>query len=124
MPICVSLEPPWVPDPNGAIYGKSFESCIPEGDYELLPTKWKGELSTWVMVSELLGVYHHKEDVPEDGGRWECKIHPANWVREIQGCNAPGTSFVGEGVSSSRKAFKKLMSELRGRTRVHLLITS
>ena len=84
-----TVERPWVPrdDCRG---GVPFESCIPEGEYEVRRfTRRNGDLS-WVLVNDSLGVYERKEDRPRATDRYSCLIHPGNTVEDVVGCIAPG----------------------------------
>lgn len=89
-----TLELPW----RG---NRRNESCVPIGVYSLKWTYSPGfRRRTWELT-----------DVP---GRDGIRIHPANYIRELRGCIAPGMAFVdidGDGVmdvSSSRLALNML----------------
>lgn len=100
-----TVEQPW----NG---NKTGESCIPEGVYDLCqrisPVVKRSSGGDFTSGWEVL-------DVPE---RSLIMIHPANWPYELQGCIAPGLDYMilsgKQGVSSSRKAFARLMVALAG----------
>ena len=120
---CHIIERPWIDD--GTPGGKSFESCVPSGIYELLPYTRNNGDEVYALVNEELGVYYHYDDVPGDSeeekrqnGRWAVLIHVGNWVRDVVGCLAParGQGFdskTGEPmVNSSGRAVKEIMSRL------------
>lgn len=79
-------------------------SCIPPG-------KYPGELRT----SEKYGLHVHIKEVPD---RSYILIHPANFVRQLRGCIAPGKSHTdidGDGyrdVISSRDTVSKIVAAL------------
>lgn len=124
----VTIEQPWVPNPNGAGGGLPFNSCVPEGMYELRPWIRPSGAEAYILFSPQLGVYLLPEDHPEGKGRDLCLFHSGNWVDDVVGCIAPGLfrafmsapgSVVAPAVSSSRTAMKKFLKAL-GRKR-HLL---
>lgn len=106
-----TIERPWIPATSPG--GKAYESCIPDGLYDLFPfTRDNGD-DVWVLVNHDLGVYEHESEVPEEGGRFACLIHSANWSNEVFGCIAPGThQLIDEKrrpmVSNSKVAMRKL----------------
>ncbi|WP_144394824.1 DUF5675 family protein [Pleionea sediminis] len=70
----------------------SFQSCVPEGVYELKPYEYKGELETFALENKALNVQvqaTHNRFV-----RWGCCFHGANWPHQLQGCIAPATEFM------------------------------
>lgn len=70
---CVTLELPWKEN-------KRRVSCIPIGTYRIELERSKAfDRELWEL-----------KDVP---GRSEVKIHPANYVHQLQGCIAPGMRF-------------------------------
>ena len=97
--ICYSLERPW-------LNNKPFESCVPEGEYELKYHRYKGRLDTFALIGETVSHF------PSDKQRNLILIHPANQVHELQGCIATGTTKLsGEGrIVKSLDAHKKLMN--------------
>ena len=83
---CYTLERPWV-DNERTI------SCIPEGCYEIglkLYGKWH---ERWKDKDWYRGVIMLHGTEP----RSEILIHTANYVRQLNGCIAPGLSFGKEG---------------------------
>lgn len=69
----VCLELPWKDNERAM-------SCVQAGEYDLV-LEWspKFQMDLWEL-----------KDVP---GRTECKIHTANFVRQLNGCIAPGQRF-------------------------------
>lgn len=121
-----TIEQPWVPNPNGAEGGLPFNSCVPEGMYELRPWTRPSGADVYILFSPKLGVYLLPEDHPEGEGRDLCLFHAGNWVTDIVGCIAPGIARVfmrnpeiSPAVSSSKTAMKQLMKALDGKR--HLL---
>ena len=95
---CFTIERPWLRWTYPG--GQPFESCIPEGTYDLLPYIRRNGDKALAMVNPDLGVYFRKVDRPTDNqgnrlGRFKCLIHGrANYVTDVQGCAATGESRV------------------------------
>jgi hypothetical protein len=90
-----TIEQPWTPNPNGAPGGKPFESCIPDGMYQLTPfVRPKSGAEVYIITNPHRGVYHFPDQHSFGSGRNLCLIHAANWARQIQGCVAPGLTRV------------------------------
>lgn len=94
-----TIERPWIPDPDTStgLAGKENESCVPDGEYVLRPhysDKYPEDTGCWAyaLVNHALGVYYSDTDIPKGQryGRSKVLIHPANYVRQLQGCIAPG----------------------------------
>lgn len=110
-----TLEPPWR-------FNAPYESCVPNGDYELVRFSGPRWPNTWEL-----------KDVP---GRSAILIHPANYVVHprtgrhlLMGCIAPGESWqIAAGaqprVWSSRAAFDRLRDALASADRHELRIQS
>lgn len=78
--ILFTIEQPW----NNNTPGKS---CVPDGEYDLLPHSSDDHPDVWALVNHALGVAHFPTaGVP----RAACLIHQANWARQLRGCIAPG----------------------------------
>ena len=105
-----TIERPWVRGPHPG--GQSFESCIPDGEYELRPHNRPDGAKVVALINPDLGVWYMKEDRPDVWGRFLILIHAGNFVRDIVGCIAPGLSRTIHNnevmVTSSRAAMKKL----------------
>lgn len=73
------LELPWRDN-------KPFVSCIPSGEYVLIP--WESEKygSCYAFVGGEVSLYEG------NGNRFACLIHAANYARQLQGCLALGRS--------------------------------
>ena len=131
--VLATIEQPWTPNPNGALGGKPFESCIPDGMYRLSPwTRPNGD-DVYMIFNPELGVYRFPEDHAAGHGRDLCLFHRANWAHQIQGCVGPGlkrypmahpdTGVREQAVASSGIAMDRIRSAL-GDTQHVLLITS
>jgi hypothetical protein len=105
-----TIERPWIKGPFPG--GKSFESCVPDGRYQLLPHTRPDGTETVALVNDELGVWYQKDDRPEDWGRYLVLIHSGNFVEHVVGCIAPGvTRAIYENkimVGNSRVAMKQL----------------
>jgi hypothetical protein len=64
-------------------------SCVPAGDYDLIPYTSPVHGRTWRLDNPALNVYGHGF-VPE-GGRFDVEIHSANFADQLLGCIAIGT---------------------------------
>lgn len=114
--ILATIERPWIPyDTPG---GKPFESCVPDGVYDLIPHARPDGKQVVALVNPSLGVYYQKEDRPNGVGRYLILIHIGNWVTDIVGCIAPGLSFGassrGRMVKSSANAMRRIMDYIDG----------
>jgi hypothetical protein len=105
-----TIERPWVRGPYKG--GASFESCVPDGVYQLVPHTRPDGTATVALVNEDLGVWYQKDDRPEDWGRYLVLIHSGNYVDDVVGCIAPGLSRTIYNnrimVGSSRAAMRQL----------------
>jgi hypothetical protein len=95
--VLATIERPWIPDPDTdtELAGKENESCVPDGEYTLRPhysEKYPADSWAYALVNPGLGVYYSDADIPagQKYGRSKILIHPANYVRQLQGCIAPG----------------------------------
>ncbi len=86
-----------------------FESCIPDGEYELRPWKRPSGDEVYILKNPALNVNHYDK---ADGSRFLILIHAANFAEDVNGCIAPGHSrniIVGRrAVTSSRVTMKRL----------------
>lgn len=113
-----TIERPWIPDPV-CKSGRKYESCVSEGTYRLERHDSEKFGDVWALVNHDLDVYHYPYDVPP-GREWAVRtailIHAGNWVRDVIGCIAPGTSRVrlkGEWmVQNSRNALRMLTAAM------------
>lgn len=91
-------------------------SCVPEGTYQIvLENSPRFQMDLWEL-----------KEVPN---RSECKIHPVNFARDLNGCIAPGDDLVDmdkDGyydVTNSRNTlqqFHKAMGDLK-ESRIHIV---
>jgi hypothetical protein len=106
-----TLERPWI---DGMPGGMPFESCVPDGEYELIPhTRQNGD-QVYALRNPDCGVYYTDQERNGRDGRYLILIHSANWVEQVVGCIAPGlVRTIAENkrmVRSSRNAMKKIMA--------------
>ncbi len=106
-----TLERPWV---GGVPGGMPFESCVPDGDYELIPYTRSSGVQVFALRNPDHGVYFTKAEKGANPGRFKILIHAANYVTDIQGCIAPGLGKTIQTnqhmVTHSRAAMERLMS--------------
>lgn len=95
-----TLELPWKNNVD-------FVSCIPEGLYKLV---WNEKDHKWPC--------YEVHGVPKREG---ILMHPANYLKQLEGCIAPGTKYA-EAIWNSGKALTKI-HEIVG-SEVSLVITS
>ena len=106
-----TLERPWV---DGLPGGMPFESCVPDGEYEIIPHQRPNGDRVFALRNPDLSVYYTDEERNGRDGRYLILIHSANWVEQIVGCIAPGlVRTIAENkrmVRSSRNAMRKVMA--------------
>lgn len=111
---CFTIERPW----RRWVYpgGQPFKSCIPDGEYRLIPHERPNGDRVFALVNEHAGVYRYKEDRPGDDGRYLILIHHGNYVDDVVGCIAPGRNRMIAGnrlmVTHSRATMRDLLSVL------------
>ena len=113
-----TIERPWI-KVDGHRGGLPYESCIPDGMYDLVPFDSERHTNTWAIVGHRYDVYLGQDEVPESGGRFACLFHAGNWASDVQGCIAPGLSRVimsdQNAVSSSGTAMNLLRDYINSR---------
>jgi len=104
-----TIERPWIATDPG---GKPFQSCIPAGRFILRPHVHHGT-DVVALVNPGHAVYYMNADRPNEVGRYKVLIHAGNWVDDVVGCIAPGSSRAdspqGPMVTSSKNSMKKIM---------------
>jgi hypothetical protein len=105
------------------------KSCVPAGDYDLIPYDSPAHGATWRLHNPALNVYG-TGFVPK-GGRSEIELHPVNWARLLRGCIALGvestpmfddvTGIVEPAVENSRDAVAELIAVLGAMSTGHVL---
>lgn len=110
-----TVEQPW----NG---NAARHSCIPAGDYALLPYDSPKHGPTVVFHNPALAIFGTPELIPPGRrGRSLCEIHSANWPFQLEGCVAIGTRLAqiaphGLGVIQSAATVARLLARLGDRT--------
>lgn len=101
---CKTIEQPWNDN-------EPFKSCIPSGEYNLIPHYSEKYGQTFAMVNLYHDVAHYKTQGVK---RYACLIHAGNYVYDTQGCILPGETFSAhEGhwmVTNSKNTLKNLLS--------------
>lgn len=79
-----TIEQPWRGNDQGA-------SCVPPGEYELIPYESPTHGPTWCLHNPQLNIYAgFGMRRAALGGRDFCELHSANWARQLKGCIALG----------------------------------
>ena len=117
-----TLELPWRDNLAG-------QSCVPAGEYLLIPYNSQIHGPTWCLDNPALNIYGTWE--AQTGGRTSCEIHSANWAEQLKGCIALGleglpmlsplTGKVEPAVENSREAVAELLKLLSPMSSGHIL---
>ncbi len=106
-----TLERPWI---DGLPGGMPFESCVPDGEYELIPHIRPNGDAVYALRNPDLAVFYTAQERGAEPGRYLILIHSANWVEQVVGCIAPGlVRTIAENkrmVRSSRTAMGRIMA--------------
>jgi len=106
-----TIEQEWRRDPTRR-GGESNNSCVPNGEYQLIPHRRPNGDNVYALVNETQKVFYSPNDVPANGGRFLILIHPGNWSTDVTGCIAPGlgkvSSLKGPMVTKSRSAMERI----------------
>src|ERR1700741_3583645 len=87
-----TIERPWVVNPKG-LGGMPRLSCIPDGQYRVVPHDSQKFPETYCLANELLGVWPAIVPVGNKGwGRSAVLIHAGNSAADVIGCVAVGKS--------------------------------
>lgn len=117
---CVTVEQPW----RG---NRPFESCIPEGIYNLVAVDSPRFGPTFALENASVRVFASATAATEPGDRFACLIHGANRADQLQGCIAPGRELgVSAGkwaVLDSQATLKKLLAFVRDNGVSEILVT-
>lgn len=105
-------------------------SCVPDGEYSLVPFLSPKHFTTWVLLNQQLGIFGYS-DVIVEGGRTYCELHAANFSSQVKGCIAfglddkpmidPATGDMELAIERSKAAMKKIFSFLVPNTFGHVL---
>jgi hypothetical protein len=106
-----TVEQPWQNN-------RPFESCIPDGDYELRRRKSPTYGSLFVAVNHELNVYSRKNHRKDESGRYDCLFfHKGNLPRNFKGCSGLGKDLAwiegGLAVSSTKDTCQDAIEILR-----------
>lgn len=105
-----TLERPWVAGMPG---GVPFESCVPDGSYELIPHQRPSGDDVLALRNPDLHVYYSDAERNGREGRYLVLIHVGNYVDDVVGCIAPGIARTihrnRRMVTSSRNAMRLIM---------------
>jgi hypothetical protein len=109
------MERPWIPDPNGGVGGKKYESCVPVGIYKLRARETPKYGKHFILSNPTLDVYETPDEVPrgrENSTRTLVLIHVGNYWHDVIGCVAVGKGRARDGrdwmVTQSREAMNEL----------------
>jgi hypothetical protein len=107
-----SVERPW-------LNNKPEISCVPSGQYLLVPHSSRKYGQVLALVNEEIGVTHFQESYSK---RFACLIHVANYARDVIGCIGLGERHIENMVTSSRKAIADFYSMVNPNETHELLI--
>lgn len=114
---CWTIEKPWVNN-------EPFKSCIPEGEYTLVPHKSEKYAKTYALVNQDLGITHQQEPSSK---RYACLFHTANYPDDVEGCIGPGERHIIHDnrlmVTNSRTMVRKLLGHIEQNSIKKILIT-
>ena len=109
-----TLERPWIAGPHG---GMPFESCVPDGKYQLVAHRRQNDDQVYALRNPALGVFYTKQERGDLEGRYLILLHSATWVEQVVGCIAPGlVRTIAENkrmVRASRDAMRQIMARRR-----------
>lgn len=89
--ILQTMECPWILDPDGGLCGMPFKSCVPAGDYALVPHNSPDHPKTFALFAPSLDIFDVPQHVPPGVmARSECLIHQGNYASNVEGCIAVG----------------------------------
>ena len=86
--LCPTLELPFISEEASKAVGKS---CIPEGTYKVVKDD-HGKYQWWKITHILNERVNTWEDMSRETGRTAIELHPANYLSDLKGCIALGTS--------------------------------
>ena len=102
------VEQPWADN-------TPFISCIPAGEYDLVPFTRPNGNEVVAFVGGTVSLYKDP-----NFKRYTCLIHIANWPQNVEGCLGPGDDFVCQSiehtepmVTNSRPTMERLMRLIR-----------
>lgn len=117
-----TIEQPWNNNLND-------QSCVPDGDYQLIPYQSPKHGATWILANKQLGVYGIGNVIPK--ARYYCELHSSNWASQLKGCIAlglddkpmvdPTSGDIAPAIESSKTAIAQLLSVLGPLTSGHTL---
>lgn len=79
-----TVEKPWKDN-------RPFDSCIPEGEYSLVPHQSKKYGHVLALINHDLHITHFPEPETE---RYAILIHAANFPKDVQGCIGLGDNYI------------------------------
>ena len=96
-----------------------YKSCVPQGDYDLIPWTSPKYGPVYIMVNEDLNVYKFENSPGRpDNGRFLCLfVHKGNYPRNFQGCVGAGRHYLGDAdmitatAGTCKKVIQKVIDE-------------
>lgn len=115
-----TLEEPWIANPFGPggqrRDGIHRESCVPDGNYDLVPHNTPKHPNVWALQNTALGVWHNSPPPGMTYGRSAILIHSGNTTGDIEGCILVGLRHGRiegtDAVLESRMALSQLQARL------------
>lgn len=112
-----SVEQPW----NN---NKRFESCVPGGEYQLIPYISTEYGPVYLLHNPELNVYAFKSQCKSDTDRYGCIfVHRGSYPHDFQGCIGLGDQYIKSLglVKNTRKTCKETMDLLYSMDEAHTL---
>lgn len=84
-----TIERPWIANRSGR-GGVPSQSCVPDGEYRLIPHDSPRFPGSYALVNEGLGVWYQERPEGQPWGRTAILVHVGNRVGDVEGCIAVG----------------------------------
>lgn len=113
----VSVERPWNDN-------KRFVSCVPAGEYKLIPYNSTSYGFVYLLSNPELGVYPFEEQCKSNKDRYGCIfVHKGSYPHNFQGCIGIGDEYIESMnmVKNTKNTCKSVISLLQSKDEQHTL---